>query len=75
MHDGFHDMVDDFMETYMDDFSFFVESFEMFLQNLGRVLARYEETNLVLNWRKCHCLVKKAIVLAHKVSKRGLEVY
>ena len=31
-------------------------------------------TNLVLNWEKCHFLVKEGIVLGHKVSKRGVEV-
>ncbi|GJR04484.1 DNA-directed DNA polymerase, partial [Tanacetum coccineum] len=35
---------------------------------------RCEETNLVLNWEKCHFMVKKGIVLGHKISKSGLEV-
>jgi len=29
---------------------------------------------LVLNWEKCHFMVKKGIVLGHKVSQKGLEV-
>ncbi|KAL5580265.1 hypothetical protein UlMin_012707 [Ulmus minor] len=33
-----------------------------------------EETNLVLNWEKCHFMVKEGIVLGHKVSRDGLEV-
>nr|XP_016477412.1 PREDICTED: uncharacterized protein LOC107798892 [Nicotiana tabacum] len=33
-----------------------------------------EETNLVLNWKKCHFMVRKGIVLRYKVSKDGLEV-
>ncbi|KAL5548294.1 hypothetical protein UlMin_003525 [Ulmus minor] len=33
-----------------------------------------EETNLVLNWEKCHFMVKEGIVLGHKVSRNGLEV-
>nr|GEV66092.1 reverse transcriptase domain-containing protein [Tanacetum cinerariifolium] len=31
-------------------------------------------TNLVLNWEKCHFMVKEGIVLGHKISKNGLEV-
>ncbi|GJW89806.1 reverse transcriptase domain-containing protein [Tanacetum coccineum] len=45
----FHDMVIDFMEVFMDDFSVFGSSFDCCLANLDRMLARCEETNLVLN--------------------------
>ncbi|GJV17242.1 reverse transcriptase domain-containing protein [Tanacetum coccineum] len=38
------------------------------------MLARCEETNLVLNWKKCHFMVKEGIVLGHKISKSGIEV-
>ncbi|XP_048615530.1 uncharacterized protein LOC125588292 [Brassica napus] len=39
-----------------------------------RVLRRCEDTNLVLNWEKCHFMVKEGIVLGHKVSEKGIEV-
>nr|XP_009766107.1 PREDICTED: uncharacterized protein LOC104217527 [Nicotiana sylvestris] len=39
-----------------------------------RVLARCEETNLVLNWEKCHFMVEEGIVLDHKISTHGIEV-
>ncbi|GJR24331.1 reverse transcriptase domain-containing protein [Tanacetum coccineum] len=42
--------------------------------NLDRMLARCEETNLVLNWEKCHFMVKEGIVLGHKISRAGIEV-
>ncbi|GKC48506.1 reverse transcriptase domain-containing protein [Tanacetum coccineum] len=32
-----------------------------------------EDTNLVLNWEKCHFMVKEGIVLGHKISKSGIE--
>ncbi|GJT09334.1 reverse transcriptase domain-containing protein [Tanacetum coccineum] len=48
----FHDMVEDFMEVFMDDFSVFGNSFNCCLANLDRMLAICEETNLVLNWEK-----------------------
>ncbi|GKB60427.1 reverse transcriptase domain-containing protein [Tanacetum coccineum] len=38
------------------------------------MLARCEETNLVLNWEKCHFMVKEGIVLRHKISGAGIEV-
>ncbi|GKA10992.1 reverse transcriptase domain-containing protein [Tanacetum coccineum] len=70
----FHDMCKDFMEVFMDDFSMFRNSFRTCLKKLSKMLARCEETNLVLNWEKCHFMVKKGIVLGHKISKAGIEI-
>ncbi|GKD75736.1 reverse transcriptase domain-containing protein, partial [Tanacetum coccineum] len=70
----FHDMVEDFMEVFMDDFLVFGNSFDQFLNNLDKMLGRCEETNLVLNWEKCHFMVKEGIVLGHKISRKGIEV-
>nr|GEX57150.1 reverse transcriptase domain-containing protein [Tanacetum cinerariifolium] len=38
------------------------------------MLQRCEDTNLVLNWEKCHFMVKEGFVFGHKISKNGLEV-
>ncbi|KAL5542872.1 hypothetical protein UlMin_010582 [Ulmus minor] len=70
----FTEMVEHFVEVFMDDFSVFGDSFSLCLENLAKVLKRCEETNLVLNWEKCHFMVKEGIVLGHKVSRDGLEV-
>ncbi|GJV73688.1 putative nucleotidyltransferase, ribonuclease H [Tanacetum coccineum] len=70
----FYDMCKDFMEVFIDDFSVFGNSFGTCLNNLSKMLARCEETNLVLNWEKCHFMVKEGIVLGHKISKAGIEV-
>ncbi|XP_012827660.1 PREDICTED: uncharacterized protein LOC105948946 [Erythranthe guttata] len=70
----FHDMVEEFLEVFMDDFSVFGSSFDHCVHNLELVLKRCTETNLVLNWEKCHFMVREGIVLGHKVSKKGLEV-
>ncbi|GJV98285.1 reverse transcriptase domain-containing protein [Tanacetum coccineum] len=70
----FHDMYKDFMEVFMDDFSVFGNSFDSCLNNLSKMLARCEETNLVLNWEKFHFMVKEGIVLGHKISKVGIKV-
>ncbi|XP_070055884.1 uncharacterized protein [Nicotiana tomentosiformis] len=71
----FMDMVEDYLEVFMDEFSVVGDSFYDCLENLDRVLARCQETNLVLNWEKCHFMVEGCIVLGHKISKNGIEVY
>ncbi|GJU82268.1 reverse transcriptase domain-containing protein [Tanacetum coccineum] len=70
----FHDMVEDFMEVFMDDFSVFGNSFDQCLNNLDKMLGRCEETNLVLNWETCHFMVNEGIVLGHKISRKWIEV-
>nr|GFA10041.1 reverse transcriptase domain-containing protein [Tanacetum cinerariifolium] len=70
----FHDMVENMMEVFMDDFSVFGNSFENFLSRLDKMLQRCEDTNLCLNWEKSHFMVKEGIVLGHKISKNGIEV-
>ena len=70
----FLDMVERTIEVFMDDFSVLGKSFDNFLENLRQALIRCEETNLVLNWEKCHVMVKEGIVLGHRISERGIEV-
>ncbi|GKC38541.1 reverse transcriptase domain-containing protein [Tanacetum coccineum] len=70
----FHDMIEETMEVFMDDFSVFGDSFSSYLSHLDKMLKRCEDTNLVLNWEKCHFMVKECIVLGHKISKSGKEV-
>nr|GEV89469.1 reverse transcriptase domain-containing protein [Tanacetum cinerariifolium] len=38
-------------------------------------LDGFSDTNLCLNWEKSHFMVKEGIVLGHKTSKNGIEVY
>ncbi|XP_012844566.1 PREDICTED: uncharacterized protein LOC105964603 [Erythranthe guttata] len=70
----FTDMVENGLEVFMDDFSIFGDTFDTCLCMLAKVLRRCEETNLVLNWEKCHFMVHEGIVLGHKISREGLEV-
>lgn len=58
----------------MGDFLVFGDYFEGYLHNLEKVLSRSKETNLVLNWEKCHFMVLEGIVLGHKISHEGIEV-
>ena len=47
----FSDMVENFLEVFMDDFSVFGSSFDVCLHHLALVLKGCEENNLVLNWK------------------------
>ncbi|GKA73243.1 reverse transcriptase domain-containing protein [Tanacetum coccineum] len=70
----FHDMIEETMEVFMDDFLVFGNSFSSSLSYLDKMLKRCEDTNLVINWEKCHFMVKEGIVLGHKISKSEIEV-
>ncbi|KAL4273433.1 hypothetical protein GQ457_13G016260 [Hibiscus cannabinus] len=68
------DMVDEFLEVFMEDFSMSGETFDSCLGNLAKVLKRCEEPYLGLNWEKCHFMVNEGTVLGHKISSKGIEV-
>ncbi|GJR06749.1 reverse transcriptase domain-containing protein [Tanacetum coccineum] len=70
----FHDMIKKTMEVFVDDFSVFGDSFDLCLSNLEKMLKKCEDTNLVLNWEKCHFMCREGIVLGHKILKSGIEV-
>ncbi|CAN6707533.1 unnamed protein product [Malus baccata var. baccata] len=70
----FSDYVEKIIEVFMDDFSVYGDSFDGCLHNLSLILKRCVETNLVLNWEKCHFMVKQGIVLGHIISEKGIEV-
>nr|GEW09094.1 reverse transcriptase domain-containing protein [Tanacetum cinerariifolium] len=74
MMEIFHDMIEQTMEVFMDDFSIFGNSFSMCLTNLEKMLKRCKDTKLALNWEKGHFMVKEGIVLGHKILKKGIEV-
>ncbi|GKB94726.1 reverse transcriptase domain-containing protein [Tanacetum coccineum] len=54
----FHDMIEESVEVFMDDFSVFGNSFDKFLNNLDKMLQRCKDAHLILNWEKCHFMVK-----------------
>ncbi|GJS71869.1 reverse transcriptase domain-containing protein [Tanacetum coccineum] len=70
----FHDMIEESVEVFMDDFSVFGSSFDHCLNNLDKMLQHCKDAHLVLNWEKCHFMIKERIVVGHKVSEAGLEV-
>ncbi|RDY05883.1 Retrovirus-related Pol polyprotein from transposon 17.6, partial [Mucuna pruriens] len=70
----FSDLLQDCMEVFMDDFRVYADSFDACLENLSKMLTRCIDTNLVLNFEKCHFMVIEGIVLGHLVSNKGIEV-
>ncbi|GKE89325.1 hypothetical protein Tco_1566800 [Tanacetum coccineum] len=70
----FHNMIEESVDVFIDNFSIFGNSFDKCLNNLDKMLQRCKDAHLVLNWEKCHFVVKEGIVLGHKVSGTGLEV-
>nr|GEW78952.1 reverse transcriptase domain-containing protein [Tanacetum cinerariifolium] len=70
----FHDMIEQTIEVFIDDFLVFGNSFSTWLTNLKKMLKRCEDTKLALNWEKSHFMVKEGIVLGHKIPKKGIEV-
>jgi len=70
----FSDMLERFLEIFIDDFSIYGDSFTQCLHHLELVVQRCAEKNLTLNWEKCHFMVRHGIVLGHEISKKGIEV-
>ncbi|GKA49141.1 reverse transcriptase domain-containing protein [Tanacetum coccineum] len=70
----FHDMIEESVKVFMDDFSIFRNSFDNCLNNIDNMLQCCKDAHLVLNWEKCYFMVKEGILLGYKVSEAGLEV-
>ena len=70
----FSDMIERFLDIFMDDFFIFGSTFFECLHHLRLVLERCKEKHSVFNWEKCHFMVKEGIVLGHVISKKGIEV-
>jgi hypothetical protein len=70
----FSEFIEEVVEVFMDDFYIYGKTFVDCLANLDKVLTRCVEVDLVLNWEKCHFMVKQAIVLRHVISERGINV-
>jgi hypothetical protein len=62
------------MEVFIDDFSVYGKTFKDCLANLDKVLKRCQMADLVLNWEKCHFMIREGIVLGHKILEKGIKV-
>jgi hypothetical protein len=70
----FSDLIEKVMKVFMDDFSVYGKTFKDCLANLDKVRKRCQMVDLVLNWEKCHFMVREGIVLGHKILEKGIEV-
>lgn len=62
------------MEVFMDDLLVYGSDFSYCLENIENFLERSVKSNLMLNWEKCHFMVKDSIFLGHLESGKGIEV-
>ncbi|KAL0536754.1 hypothetical protein IC582_025715 [Cucumis melo] len=62
------------IEVFMVDFTVYGNDFYSCLNNLELILKRCIDTNLMLNFEKCHFMASYGIVLGHLVSSKGIEV-
>jgi len=65
------------MSIFTDEwmiFQFMDRHLRFSLEKLYKVLARWEEKHLVLNWEKCHFMVQDGIVLGQRISEHDIEV-
>ncbi|GJY44705.1 hypothetical protein Tco_0432918 [Tanacetum coccineum] len=67
-------MIEETMVVSWMIFSSSRDSFSSCLSHLDKMLKRCEDTNLILNWEKCHFMVKEGIVIGHRISKSRIEV-
>nr|GEV15657.1 reverse transcriptase domain-containing protein [Tanacetum cinerariifolium] len=67
----FHDMIEESVEVFIEDFSVFGNSFDNCLNNLDKMLQRCEDAHLVLNGEKCHFMVKEGLCLDTKCPKQA----
>jgi hypothetical protein len=70
----FSNLIEKVMEVFMDDFSVYGKTFEDCLVNLDKVLKWCQMVDLVLNWEKCHFMVREGIVLRHKILEKWIKV-
>ena len=67
-------MVERFLKVFMVNFFVFVDSFNQCLYHLTIILQRCIQKNFILNWEKCHFIVKYGMVLDHIISNKGIEI-
>ena len=65
----FSEFIEKCIKVFIDDFIVYGESFNDCLMNLSKVLGRCIESNLVLNFEKCHFMADHGIVLRHFLTK------
>jgi len=67
-------LIHDYVEVYMDDFTVYGNTFKEAIQILEKVLIRCQETNFPLSHEKCYMLLTEGIVLGHCVFYASIKV-
>lgn len=70
MQEFLYDIIEKFIEVFLDVFSIFGDASDLCLKNSDIILKRCVETNLVLNWEKYNFMVTEGIMLGHKISSK-----
>ncbi|GJZ60717.1 reverse transcriptase domain-containing protein [Tanacetum coccineum] len=70
----FHDMIEEFVEVFMDDFSVYGNSFDNCLNNLDKMLQRCKDANLFLNWENVTSWLKKELFFDTKCLEQALKL-
>ena len=58
----------------MDDFTVYGNTFKEALENLEKVLIRFQEANLASSHEKCKMMLTEGIVLDHHISSTCIKV-
>ena len=53
----FSNLIEDYVEIYMDDFTIYGNNYAEALDNLEKIIIRCQETNLALSHKKCKMLM------------------
>ena len=70
----FSDMLDIFVQIYLDDFLIYSVTFEEHVQHVRKVLKRVIDSNLGVNLKKCVFHSESVKFLGYKVSSRGIAM-
>jgi hypothetical protein len=70
----FSDMIDIFLQIYMDDFLIYSEDYETHVQHVRKVLQRVIDSNMKINLKKCKFHTEVVQFLGYEVSTTGVNM-
>lgn len=68
------DMVEGYLEIFMDDFSAFRNNLESCLTNIGDVLDRCQQKNLVMNWENATLWLQRVLYQVTQFHPKEMEI-
>nr|GEZ38001.1 reverse transcriptase domain-containing protein [Tanacetum cinerariifolium] len=68
------EILEEDFDALLDEATFQRCMLAIFHDMIKESVERYKDAHLVLNWEKCHFMVKEGIVLGYKVSEAGFKV-